>query len=139
MSKTEKKNWIIIPDDGNDDIIIPYYFNKETAEFLEKIVPHEQLTMEYPFDFALRAALMPFALLCFNKEYGGLDQKGYRILGDLLKKENVPGWFFVGSTDLDRELVKTDKRLLMLLFCSWAKTHTALKKENKNIKTRLIS
>lgn len=89
----ERKEWSI--DNG---VVIPYYYEEEHKNLLEGIVPHDDISMNFPFDTAIRGILLPFVVLCANKEYGGLSQEGYNILGKYIKEKTNAGLFILSSS-----------------------------------------
>jgi|SRR3989344_1434727 len=105
----------------NNRLIVPCYEDQETISMGERLVPHEQFSMRFPFDTSLRGALSPFAILYRNFGYYGLDQEGYDILGEYLKEsskkdyEHTGEYIWVGTTPLNI-LSKPDKGLPPYLF-----------------------
>src|SRR3989344_3183664 len=98
----------------NNRLIVPCYEDQETISMGERLVPHEQFSMRFPFDTSLRGALSPFAILYRNFGYYGLDQNGYNLLGNFLRgKMDLSMW--IGTTPLNI-LSKPDKGLPPYLF-----------------------
>ena len=98
----------------NNRLIVPCYEDQETISMGERLVPHEQFSMRFPFDTSLRGALSPFAILYRNFGYYGLDQNGYNLLGNFLRgKMDLSMW--IGTTPLNI-LSKSDKGLPPYLF-----------------------
>ena len=73
----------------NNRLIVPCYEDQETISMGERLVPHEQFSMRFPFDTSLRGALSPFAILYRNFGYYGLDQEGYDILAEYLNSSDM--------------------------------------------------
>ena len=69
--------------------------------------------MRFPFDSAKRGCLMPFAFLCYNIGYVGLDKEGYDSLGELLKNANSEG-IFIGVIPLDNFTEHTQTKFPLL-------------------------
>jgi len=98
LAQIQRKEWKI-----RDGVIVPYYVDAEHQKMMGELVPHDKLTLGFPYDTAVRGILLPFGVLCLNREYGGLDQEGYDGLGKLLRNESRSlGRFFIGSSSLDR-------------------------------------
>ena len=111
LTEIQRKEWVT-----RDGVVIPYYVDDQYQQLMEGIVSHDKLTLGFPYDTALRGNLMPFGILCLNKEYGGLDQEGYNGLGKLLSKSQALGRFFIGSISLDEHTRVYKKEHLPFLF-----------------------
>lgn len=90
---------------------VPYFFDPAISAEWEAMVPHANFSMRFPFDTAERSMLMPFAVLCRNVGYGGLDSTGYRTVGDFLKNKAIPNTLFIGSAPLTRLCEGTEEIL----------------------------
>ena len=98
VAEIQRREWRI-----RDGVIVPYYVDPEHQKLMKNITPHDELTLSFPYDTALRGILMPFGVLCVNREYGGLDQEGYDGLGRFLRNETqIVERFFIGSSSLDK-------------------------------------
>lgn len=103
-SPLERKEWKI-----KDGVIVPYFVNYETQRVLEKILPHNNISLDF-LDDMTAGILMPFATLALNREYGGLSVEAYNILGDYLKKNTVADeCAFIDHSALEK-LTKTTKK-----------------------------
>mgnify|MGYP001591407241 CR=1 FL=1 len=96
--KIERRTWEL----EGTDVTISYYVDEQHQKNLERILPHEQITGEFPFDFSIRGALLPFIILCREKGYVGLDKGGYDTLGKLIIDQgNFDEAMWIGNVDLD--------------------------------------
>ena len=95
---TKRKEWQI----EENGTTIPYYVDEEHQRILERLLPHDKITGIFPFDAHNRGALLPFAVICKQIGYSGLDEEGYDLLGKLITKQKLFGearW--IGQVSLD--------------------------------------
>jgi hypothetical protein len=86
-NELEKRVWT-----PNSRLSVDYYVDPELSKRFEYLNPHDRFSQRMPADFMKRGVLLPFAVLCTSKEYGGLDEAGYIKLA-----KAISGPVFLGS------------------------------------------